>query len=302
MAETFRDLGEDALLDRLLPYLPSGPDTLDGPGDDCAVLALPDPGRLGLLKTDCIVERVHFEPDTDPVQAGWKVAARNLSDFAAMGGGNPEHALVTVVLPRDREIRWLEGLYEGIARAAARFGFGIAGGELSSPPADVDLAVISLSLSGWIEHARCIRRSGGRNGDLIWVTGRLGGSFDSGKHLDFTPRLAEARWLTAHHPIHAMMDLSDGLGSDLPRLARASGLGFRLDTDAVPASPGCSPLQAIGDGEDYELLFTTPPHVREALERSWADRFPGLELTPIGTLDQEAGLLPATGWDAFRSR
>ena len=111
-----------------------------------------------------------------------------------------------------------------------------------------------------MEKRRCVLRSGGRPGDALFVTGLLGGSL-AGKHLDFTPRLAEARWLTQHFHLRAMMDLSDGLGADLPRLAAASGCGFELGE--IPCTPGCSRDSALGDGEDFELLFAAGP--RDAL-------------------------------------
>jgi thiamine-monophosphate kinase len=112
----------------------------------------------------------------------------------------------------------------------------------------------------------------------------LGGSL-RGKHLKFTPRIEEARWLTKNFPIHAMMDLSDGLGADLPRLARASGVGFEVDAAAIPRQPGCSVAQAISDGEDYELLFAVSPRDSARLLRRWRKRFPKLPLSRIGRLN-----------------
>ena len=145
-------------------------------------------------------------------------------------------------------------------------------------------------------------RSGGKPGHLVYVTGYLGGSFASGKHLDFMPRLPEAQWLVDRFPVSAMMDLSDGLGRDLPRLAAASGTGYSVDTDRLPLTPGCSAAQALGDGEDYELLFTVEANYREALEASWRERWPDLELTRIGTLASgslQKGLEDVSGFDHF---
>jgi thiamine-monophosphate kinase len=142
--------------------------------------------------------------------------------------------------------------------------------------------VISVSLAGFVEKRRWVSRTGGKAKDELLVTGRLGGSL-RGRHLKFTPRIEEARWLTKHFPIHAMMDLSDGLGADLPRLSRASGVGFEVDEHAVPRHRGCSVRHAIGDGEDYELLFAVSPKVSAELQRRWRKRW-RLELTRIGRL------------------
>jgi thiamine-monophosphate kinase len=137
----------------------------------------------------------------------------------------------------------------------------------------VNRHVISISAAGFVEKARCVRRNGGKAGDLLFVTGRLGGS-SRGRHLNFVPRVHEARWLTQHFSIHAMMDLSDGLGADLPRLAEASGVGFEIETKALPRTRGCSIQQAINDGEDYELLFALSPHDLASLQAKWRRKFP----------------------------
>jgi thiamine-monophosphate kinase len=156
----------------------------------------------------------------------------------------------------------------------------IVGGETSRSPGP---AFVSVALTGEVERARCVRRSGGRAGDILFVTGRLGGSL-SAKHLDFVPRLAEARWLTEHFHIRAMMDLSDGLAADLPRLAKASGCGCEISGESIPCNRGCTVAQALGDGEDFELLFAVQPRDAKRLETKWRRRFPGLPLTRIGVL------------------
>jgi thiamine-monophosphate kinase len=143
-----------------------------------------------------------------------------------------------------------------------------------------------VSVAGFVERKRWISRAGGKANDDLFVTGRLGGSL-RGRHLRFVPRIAESRWLTKNFPIHAMMDLSDGLGADLPRLAKASGVGFQLDETALPLSPGCTTKQGISDGEDYELLFAISPRHRRRIENSWAKKFPRLSLTRIGKLTSQ---------------
>jgi len=285
------DIGEDHLVARLTASLPGGRLVRVGPGDDCAVIG-PERARFWqLLKTDCVVEGVHFTPGEDFSRVGWKALARAVSDIAAMGG-LPEQALITVVLPPALPLARVEALYTGLRRCAETFGIAIVGGETSRSPGPV---MVSVTLTGRVEARRCVTRSGGRPGDRLFVTGLLGGSL-AGKHLDFTPRLEEARWLTRHFRLRAMMDVSDGLGKDLPRLARASGCGCVLET--VPCTPGCSREAALGDGEDFELLFALGPRQAARLRKEWP--FDKLPLTCIGYLTPNEGCPPsADGFDHF---
>jgi thiamine-monophosphate kinase len=195
----------------------------------------------------------------------------------------------------------VDRLYHGIRRAARRFGCGIAGGETTSVPPGGGL-MISVAMLGSVARRCLTLRSGAAAGDLIMVTGRLGGSL-AGHHLDFVPRLAEARWLVARVRPRAMMDLSDGLAADLPRLAAASGVGFRLDAAALPRHRGCSVEQALSDGEDYELLFTLSPAKLPALRKAWPGVFPRVPLTVIGEILADPRQRPALsgGWEHFRS-
>lgn len=273
------EAGEDRLLAQLLPALSRNPSVVLGAGDDCAVLRFPGRDNLQLLKTDCIVEGIHFTAASSPALVGWKAMARPLSDFAAMSGV-PQFALVTLIVPAERTLAWTKKIYRGLENAARAFGVAIVGGETSDIKGP---AVISVSVSGFVEKDRWVGRSGGKANDELFVTGRLGGSL-RGRHLRFAPRIEEARWLTRNFPIHAMMDLSDGLGADLPRLARASGVGFEVDENAIPRQRGCSVTQAISDGEDYELLFANSPEHSASLKKRWRRKFPKLPLTRIGRL------------------
>lgn len=134
------------------------------------------------------------------------------------------------------------------------------------------------------------------------VTGRLGGSI-AGKHLDFTPRLEEACWLVENTRISAMMDLSDGVARDLPRLARASDCGYHVSPESLSCTEGCDISQALGDGEDYELLFTLPQSEVAILKKGWAERFPELDLSLMGRLTREKVFLgmDVSGWEHFTS-
>jgi len=272
-------LGEDAVVEAITRGLPLGGDVRCGAGDDCAIIGGPRDRIWQLLKTDCVVEGVHFLAKEKPARIGWKALCRAVSDVAAMGG-LPRHALITIAVARDVKMAWLRGLYSGLRKAARQFGVSIVGGETSRSPGP---AFISVALTGEVERARCVTRSGGRAGDFLYVTGRLGGSL-AAKHLDFVPRLAEARWLTGHFRIRAMMDISDGLAADLPRLAKASGCGFEICETGVPRNRGCTVAQALGDGEDFELLLAVHPRDAARLEAKWRADFPKLPLTKIGSL------------------
>jgi thiamine-monophosphate kinase len=269
-------IGEDRLLASLLRELPASRKLI---GDDCAVVPFPGAKHLLVLKTDCVVERIHFEPSTNPELIGRKAMMRSLSDFAAVSA-MPKFALVTLIVPAMRTTSWVRRLYRGLNSAAKRFDVSIVGGETSNTRGP---AAISVSVAGFVEKDRWISRSGGKAGDDLFVTGKLGGSLH-GKHLRFVPRIEESRWLTKNFSIHAMMDLSDGLGADLPRLAKASKLGFAIDREALPLNRGVTIEQAISDGEDYELLFAVSPRDRARLERAWRKKFPKLPLTRIGSL------------------
>ncbi len=295
---TLRDIGEDALIERLVRLVPRDPHPGAGPGDDCAVI---DPGpqhdTLQLLKTDALVGHVHFLPDAPARSVGWKAAARVVSDFAAMGG-RPERFLITLALPPETKLAWAEDLYRGIGACLETCHAVLAGGETTRVPPG-SAAVISISASGRVPRAHLVLRSTARASHALLVTGSLGGSGDH-KHLHFTPRLKESFWLVSNFKPSAMMDLSDGLARDLPRMAQASGCGFELDEGCLPLTAGCGVKEGLEDGEDYELLLAIEPERVEALLRAWGETFPDLALTRIGHLvEAGAGGTLRGGWDPF---
>ncbi len=271
------ELGEDAVVQRLTRSLRLNGRVKLGAGDDCAVVKTD--GGLQLLKSDCVIEGIHFLPETDPKWIGWKAMCRSISDIAAMGG-TPLDALVTLAVRPDTEFKWLKRVYTGLEAAAKIYGVNLVGGETAKSPGPFFL---SVTLTGRVDHGKYVGRSGGRTGDWLYVTGRLGGSI-GGRHLRFRPRVAEARWLVSRFPVHAMMDLSDGLATDLPRLAIASRLGFEVDLENLPLHRGSSPENGLRDGEDYELLFALPSAARKRLETEWRIKFPTLRITAIGRL------------------
>ena len=276
-------VGEDELLRRIFTRLTRNARVISGAGDDCALVRFSFREDLLVLKTDCIVENVHFRSDAKPVDVGWKAMARPLSDFAAVSA-LPQFALVTMMAPARTKVSWTLEVYRGMAKAARAFDVAIVGGETSRIEGPV---AISVSITGMVEKRRWVSRHGGKAGDELFVTGTLGGSI-RGKHLHFVPRISQARWLTEHFRIHAMMDLSDGLGVDLPRLAAASGVGFKLKREDLPRTRGCTVEQAISDGEDYELLFAIPRREAPRLTTAWRRQFPKIPLTRVGSLNRKS--------------
>jgi len=273
------EIGED----RLLNQLALGKAVFAGAGDDCAIVEIPGSKKYLVLKTDCVVESVHFVHRTSASDVGWKAMMRPLSDFAA-ASAVPQFALITLIVPQKTKVAWVRGLYRGLRRAASRFDVSIVGGETSNTSGPI---AISVSVIGFVEKSRAASRRGGKPGDHLFVTGRLGNALKR-KHLKFVARIAESRWLTRNFPIHAMMDLSDGLGADLPRLAWASKVGFDIQLKNLPVARGATIDKAISEGEDYELLFAVATRDRNRLEREWRRNFPKLLLTRIGSLNRKS--------------
>ena len=248
---TVRTLGEVGLIARLEKRLRRASSVRVGIGDDAAVLRGPD-GTLLLFASDMLVEDTHFKRNAVPARwIGWKALAVNVSDIAAMGG-QPHWAVVSLGLPPTTPVRFVDSLYEGLERCARRFGVSIVGGD-TVRAAQI---VVDVAMLGTAESSRLTLRSGATVGDVLFVTGTLGGSYRSGRHARFVPRLVEAHALLKHVRVHAMMDLSDGLASDLWQLSRASRATLRVEASQIPIARAAGTLHhALMDGEDFELLF-----------------------------------------------
>ena len=314
------EVGERRLLRHLRQRIPTGRGVLVGVGDDTAVLEM---GPLVLATTDSMVEGVHFKRDWTPVRLlGRKALSRNLSDIGAMAG-QPRHALVSLCLPDDTTVGWVDGFYDGLLERAAEAGANVVGGNLSSSPGPI---VIDVTLLG--ECVRPLGRAGGRPGDHLVVTGTLGAAatglrlLAQGARLDETgelahggpwtetsmdvvsrclraqldprPPLSFGRALGGQDIVHAGIDLSDGLSSDLLALCEASGVSARLVAETLPVDPACAVLeralgrdpleQALHGGEDYELLLAVPDEAWPTLlglAGVW-----GLSLTRVGQLEE----------------
>lgn len=252
---------------------------LVGPGDDAAVIRGPK-GSCGLLTVDMLVESVHFKKGEDLKKVGYKAVAVSVSDIAAMGG-QPRFALVSAGLPRKDLARRAQALFAGLGQCARRYGVSIIGGDMNRS----DRLVIDVFMTGEVEKKNLVLRSGAKDGDVIFVSGPLGGSQASGRHLSFVPRVQEARFLVRHFKVHAMMDLSDGLSMDLSRLCEASRLGAVISEEDVPRNPGVKTIAAaLGDGEDYELLFTLGPQEAGRLSASCRRPSSLFRFYPIGRM------------------
>ena len=291
-------MNEFELIARLTKSLPTNETVLTGAGDDCAVLDFGLPEKLFLFKTDAVVEGVHFTREMPPEKIGRKALARCLSDIEAMAG-TPGAALVTIALPENFDADFVAKIYDGMNVLAREQGVAIVGGETTANPGRI---LISIALLGTVGRGRQMLRSGAKIGDAIFVTGELGGSLAE-KHLEFEPRLAEARWLAENFSVHAMIDLSDGLVGDLRHLLKAGGVGAELLKPAVPVSraaklaarksPTAKPafVAALTDGEDFELLFTVAGGDAVKLLDAWRKKFPGLKLSCIGKIVAGDGIL-----------
>jgi thiamine-monophosphate kinase len=290
-------VNEFELINRLTRSLPVNKSVVVGAGDDCAVLDLGLPDRLLLFKTDAVVEGIHFASAAVPEKIGYKALARCLSDIAAMAG-TPTAALVTLALPDKFNPDVVESIYSGMSGLARRHEVAIVGGETTANP---ERMLISIALIGWIPRGKGALRSGAEVGDAIFVTGELGGSL-AGRHLEFEPRLAEARWLAQQFSIHAMIDVSDGLAGDLRHILKASRVGAELLASAIPISrearraakaesPAKPPLlAALTDGEDFELLFTVASRDAVPLLDAWRKQFPKLGLSCVGKITASDGV------------
>jgi thiamine-monophosphate kinase len=286
-----------------------------GIGDDCAILGVPAGTEL-LVTTDMLMDGRHFQLDRDGGEAvGYKALGVNISDIAAMAGV-PLAAVVAVALPRSHGMAVAREIHQGVSRLADRFRIDLIGGDTNAWDGPL---VISVTLLGRATERGAVRRSGAQPGDSILVTGPLGGSL-LGRHLNPDPRVAEALALHEAAPLHATIDLSDGLSSDLGHILEESGgLGATLVAGAIPIHDdarlmsrcdGISPLEhALNDGEDFELCVVT---AAEDAARLLADPPTPVRLFKVGEITSEPGLrlrddhgriapISAGGFDHFRA-
>jgi thiamine-monophosphate kinase len=270
-------------------------------GDDCAVVEVPA-GLKQILTTDSLTYGQHIDASVSAHDAGAKLIKRNLSDIAAMGG-QPGHALLTLLCGPDMNLAWLQGFIEGIRETCLHYQLPIVGGDISAIAPSQFSSV--LSLTGHLKHAPLLRNQAACE-DSLYVTGTLGGSI-YGKHYTFEPRLAEGQWLAQSQACSALMDLTDGLAKDLHELIPPAAIAL-LELDKIPISPEAQQraqasgetalMHAFCDGEDYELLFCVKHGTQlSQFEQRWQKNFPKTQLTRIGKLsasqDQDGAYLNA---------
>jgi len=298
---------EESILAALRKRLPAScrGNLVLGIGDDAAIYR-PKPGHDLVFTTDMMHEGRHFLRDYSPETVGWKGLARSLSDIAAMGA-KPEFALLSLALGPWVKARWVNAFYGGFLDLAGQHTVRLAGGDLAQA-AHTSLDVV---VAGSVPRGRAFRRKGARAGDSIYVSGQLGGGIlglrrpkllaARKRHLRPEPRIALGLALRRRAIPSAMMDLSDGVSTDLHRLLIASGVAADLD-GTLPIFPGATEEDALHGGDDYELLFTTRPGTPVPVSLA------GLPLTRIGTVTKGAPgslrlrgkAIAALGWDHFR--
>lgn len=330
-----RDLTEDSIVERVHSHFAANRTRIAGCavkvgiGDDAALFQ-PKYGHEIILTCDWFLEGTHFQREKHPPDSvGWKCLARAMSDVAAMGGA-PRCFLLSLALPRSYAGRWLDAFLSGLRRVSRKFACPLAGGDTTRR----DEILINVTVVGDIRKGRAVLRSGALADDIVYVSGRLGEA-EMGlrilrsskrhvrlsspflkKHLYPEPRLELGRWLAETRLATSMMDLSDGLSSDLPRLCAASGVGARLDSAKIPVGQlsnadrhrRIDSLQlALHGGDDYELLFTVRPNTVNVVPET----LHGVPLTAIGTITNKRGVmvlerngrasrLISSGWDPFR--
>ncbi|HET6472944.1 MAG TPA: thiamine-phosphate kinase [Pseudomonadales bacterium] len=279
-------MDEFELIDRLVAILGDdarGPHVVLGPGDDAALIENPA-NCLAVASIDTLVAGVHFPPTAPADLIGIRALGVSISDLAAMGA-EPGYVMIALTLPDD-SAQWVEAFARGVAEAAHRYGVKVVGGNIARGPLNV-----TVSVHGWIERDAALTRAGARAGDLVCVSGKLGGAASALNRPDLAtpPPLAALSSLAESDPRHSLrryylpeprialgralrglasaaIDISDGLVADLGHLCDASGVGARIDLDAVPAADGCTKALAATGGDDYELCFTIAARDRRRLD------------------------------------
>ncbi len=295
-----------------------------GIGDDCAVLRLPH-GHEALVTTDFSLEGVHFLRERHSADfVGHRCLTRGLSDIAAMGG-EPIAAFLSLALPAELDQRWVDNFFRGFRGLGRRLGVTLAGGDLAQSPAGV---LADVMVVGSAPRGKAILRSGAKAGDDIYVTGLIGGAMAELRQLlarpslhervahpvtvklrKPMPRLEVGRFLREHNLASAMIDLSDGLSTDLGHICEESGVGAWIAEKAIPVAKDATLEDALNGGDDYELLFTVPARKSSKLP----ERLAGVGYTYIGTITPKPGMwlvapdmqsrreLKPRGWEHFKN-
>lgn len=270
-------LGEFGLIERIRK-IAGNKDVVLGIGDDCAVVAH-SKREYGLITTDMLLEDVHFKRAMPPAVIGYKALACSISDIAAMGG-IPQYAIVSLGVPGTLKEDFVIKIYQGMKKLADKFRVRIVGGDTVKS----GKIIINVALWGKVEKNKLVTRCGARKGDAIFVTGPLGRSYQTGYHARFMPRIKEARWLVQNCRPNSMIDISDGLSSDLGHILEESKVGADIYEKNIPRRNNAMIDEALNDGEDFELLFTVAA-TKESLLRKSPFKF-----YKIGEITKQKGL------------
>jgi len=314
---------EKLLISRIRHRAPLRRGIVSGIGDDCAILQIPA-GHQTLVTTDFSLEGVHFRREWHPAETvGHRCLTRGLSDIAAMGG-NPIAAFLSLALPPTLPQSWVDQFLRGLLKLAKQFKVSLAGGDTAQSPGGVlaDIVVV-----GSVPQGKAIQRSGARAGDCVYVTGTLGGAAaalkllfsgrklrpdDFPRHFHPTPRIQVGQFLREKGLASAMIDLSDGLSTDLAHICQESGVGAEVHAPAIPCASIAKPSRevelqfALNGGDDYELLFTARP------SKHVPTRIAGLPITQIGRITRDKHVilvnedgvrseLRPKGWEHFKA-
>jgi thiamine-monophosphate kinase len=312
-------LGEKKLIQQIRRSARGGESVVTGIGDDCAVLSVP-PGHELLVTTDFTIEKVHFRRDWHrPELVGRRCLTRGLSDIAAMGG-EPRAAFLSLAVPGDVPQKWVDRFLKGLLDLAEEFKVPLAGGDTAQSAGGIQADIVVV---GSVPRGKAVLRSGAKAGERIYVTGELGGSAAALARLEeskplgaeyvrhFRPqaRVAVGQWLRQRGVASAMIDVSDGLSTDLEHICQESHVGAEIEAEAIPrALVGLGKKRvaielALHGGDDYELLFTSAAAIPSEVE--------GVRVTRIGWTTQSAGMrligadgkarrLEAAGWEHFK--
>ena len=299
-------LSEKKLIERLRRLASGGPSVVTGIGDDAAVLRVPH-GHDLLVTTDFTIENVHFRREWHPPRVvGWRCLTRGLSDIAAMGG-EPQAAFLSLAVGKDVPQKWVDGFLEGLLELAKEFGVPLAGGDTAESRGGIQADIVIV---GSTPKGKAVLRSGAKAGEQIYVTGNLGGSAwalarlaegmpigpQYSRHFRPLARVAMGRWLRERGIPSAMIDISDGLSTDLEHICDESRVGAEIELEVIPRAPTDQRKKLVGlefalhGGDDYELLFTSSRNVPSTIA--------GVPVTRIGRTTKASGMrmVDADGW------